>query len=60
MTALSTEVEVESLGTRSPVQENLNPGGARSTVVVLSLKNPAWAGSSDFLLAPVSSLHRGM
>jgi uncharacterized membrane protein len=49
--------EVESLETRLAVQENTIMASVGGLSFVLALKNPAWAGWSYFLLAPVLTIH---
>ena len=48
---------VESLETRLAVQENLIIASIGVLSFLLALKNPAWAGWTYFLLAPVLTIH---
>jgi uncharacterized membrane protein len=48
---------VETLGTRLAIQENLIMASVGMVSFLLAFKNPAWAGWSYFLLAPVLSIH---
>ena len=47
----------ESLETRLAVQENLIIAAIGALSFLLALKNPAWAGWTYFLLAPVLTIH---
>ena len=49
--------EVETLETRLAIQENLLMASVGALSFVLALTNPAWAGWTYFLLAPVLSIH---
>lgn len=49
--------EVESLKTRLEVQENIIMASIGALSFVLAIKNPAWAGWSYFLIAPVLTVH---
>jgi len=49
--------EVEILETRVAVQESFIMASVGAISFVLAFKNPAWAGWSYFLLAPVLSIH---
>ena len=49
--------EVESLETRLAVRHNLIMASVGALSFVLAFKNPAWAGWSYFLLAPVLTIH---
>jgi len=47
----------DSLETRLAVRHNLIMASVGALSFVLAFKNPAWAGWSYFLLAPVLTIH---